>query len=190
MPPKAQITREMIIGAGLKTVRSEGAEALNVRRIAAELSCSTQPIMYQFASMEELKSEIYSAADRYHGEYIMSAELTSGNPMLAIGLQYIKFAAEERNLFRFLFQSDKFANNNIGGLIEDEALAPIFEVLREQTGLTSEQSREAFTALFLAVHGIASLLANNSMEYDEEYFAKTLTNIFLGVIGMMKGGAI
>lgn len=187
MPPKTQITKDRIVEAGLKIVREHGAEALNVRRIAAELKCSTQPVMYQFAAMDMLKSEVYRTADAYHSEYIMQADASDGNPMLAIGLRYIRFAAEERNLFRFLFQSDQFANTGFSEVLDSEALAPLYGVLQQQAGITAGQSRQAFAALFFAVHGIASMLANNAMEYDEGYFAEVLTNIFMGVIGMLKG---
>lgn len=190
MPPKAQITREMIISAGFELIRKEGQEALNVRRIAKELNCSTQPIMYQFASVEELKAEIYSCTNEFHSGYIMNIDTENEDPMLAIGLRYIRFAVEEKHLFRFLFQSNKYANSSLSGAVNDEELAPIFAVLQEEADITAEQSREAFAALFLTVHGIASMLANNSMEYDESYFVKTLTNVFMGVIGMMKGGNV
>ncbi len=190
MPPKSQITREMIIRAGLELVRKYGAEALNVRKIAAELECSTQPVMYQFSTVDELKNAIYSEADKYHSAYIINAEVTAENPMLAIGMRYIKFAAEEKHLFRFLFQSDKYANAGFNELIGNDELAPIFSVLQEQADITAEQSKEAFSALFLTVHGIASLLANNSMEYDENCFEGILSNVFMGVIGMMEGGDV
>ena len=190
MPPKSQITREMIVAAGLELVRSSGAEAVNVRRIAAELNCSTQPIMYQFSTVEELKAEIYSEADKLHSEYIMTAEVATDDPMLAIGMRYIRFAAEEKHLFRFLFQSDKYANSGFEELVGSEELAPVFEVLQAEAEITEQQSREVFAALFLTVHGIASLLANNSLQYDEGYFTNVLTNVFMGVIGAMKGGEI
>lgn len=183
MPPRLQITRDMIINAGIGLIRQEGEESLNVRRIASELKCSTQPVMYQFGTVEELKNEIYSEADKYHSEYIMAADPETDDPMLSVGLNYIRFAYEEKNLFRFLFQSDKYANSGINELIENAELFPVFDILSNETGLSTEQSKEAFTALFLTVHGIASLLANNSMEYDREYFEKTLTNVFMGVIG-------
>ena len=186
MPPKAQITKEMIVEAGLELVRMCGAEALNVRRVAAELKCSTQPVMYHFSTVEELKDEIYSAADEFHTGYIMNVG-ENEDSMLAIGMRYIKFAAEEKHLFRFLFQSDKYANRGFTELVEGEGLTPIFEILQQEAEITAEQSREAFAALFLTVHGIAGLLANNSMEYDEKYFEKILTDVFMGVIGMMKG---
>lgn len=190
MPPKVQITREKIIEGGLELIRLEGVEALNVRRIAAQLHCSTQPIMYQFSSVDKLTAAIYSAADELHSEYIMSADFTDGDPMLSIGLKYIKFAAEEKHLFRFLFQSGQFSNTGFGELMDSEELSPIFEILQKEADITAEQSKEAFAALFLTVHGIASLLANNSMEYDEKYYERILSDVFMGVIGMMKGGNV
>lgn len=185
MPPKQQITREMIIKAGFELVRSSGEQALNVRKTASALNCSTQPIMYQFASVDELKDEIYAEADRFHTEYIMDIDSRSENPMLEIGLRYIKFAAEEKHLFRFLFQSDKYANKGFGELIGGDELAPIFSILRREAGISEQQSRDVFAALFLTVHGISGLLANNSMDCDEEYFKKILNDVFMGVIGMM-----
>ena len=190
MPPKSQITRDMIVAAGLELVRSSGAEAVNVRRIAAELNCSTQPIMYQFSTVDELKAEIYSEADKLHSEYIMTADVATDDPMLAIGMRYIRFAAEEKHLFRFLFQTDKYANSGFEELVGIEELAPVFEVLQAEAEITEQQSREVFAALFLTVHGIASLLANNSMQYNEGYFVSILTNVYMGVIGAMKGGEI
>ena len=190
MPPKAKITKEMIIYTGMELVRKEGAEALNVRRVAAELGCSTQPVMYSFPTVEELKDEIYRSADEFHSGYLMNGCFESEDPMLAIGLNYIRFAHEERNMFRFLFQSDKIGDESVKELMDMEALGPIISVLEQEAELTSEQAKEAFTALFAAVHGFASLLANNSMEYDEEYFERVLSEIFYGVIGVMKGGTV
>ncbi|MBQ8780457.1 MAG: WHG domain-containing protein [Oscillospiraceae bacterium] len=190
MPPKAKITKEMIIYTGMELVRKEGAEAFNVRRVAAELGCSTQPVMYSFSTVEELKAEIYQSADEFHSGYLMDGCFESEDPMLAIGLNYIRFAHEEKNLFRFLFQTDKMSGGTVNGLMDGESLKPIITVLEQEAELTAEQAKEAFSALFAAVHGFASLLANNSMEYDEEYFERVLSEIFYGVIGVMKGGIV
>ena len=42
--------------------------------------------------------------------------------------------------------------------------------------------KKYFAALYYPVHGIASLLANNSMEYDEEEFEKVINMIKQGVL--------
>ena len=45
MPPKAKVTREMIIDAAFEIIRNTGIEAVNARTVSKELNCSTQPVM-------------------------------------------------------------------------------------------------------------------------------------------------
>lgn len=187
MPPKAKITKNMVIAAGFDIVRSDGQESLNVRSLAAKLECSTQPVMYHYKTVDELKSDIYAVADGFHTEYIMRPS-SDTNPLLSIGLNYIKFAHEEKHLFRFLFQSDKFRNVGFGELINGDDTAFLLEPLVQQTELTLDQAKTVFEALFICAHGYASLLANNSMEYNEEHCAELLTNTFMGIIGTIKRG--
>lgn len=189
MPPKSRITRQMILDASLQVVHDAGIQALNVRSVASRLHCSTQPIMYHFATMEDLKNEIYTMADEYHTGYIMNVDFEHHpNPCLAISKNYIQFAVEEPHLFRFLFQTDKFANRNLMDMLESEQLAPMFGAMGEMVQLSPEQARDAFAATFLSVHGIASLLANNSMDYDPDNCDKLMECVFCGSIGFMKTG--
>ena len=177
MPPIPKISREMILECSLKIIKKEGIENLNVRNIARSLNCSTQPIMYHYKNMDILKDELYKRIDQFHSEYLMKK--SDDNPLLSIGIQYIKFAKEEKNLFKFLFQSDKFSNFNLEDLINNEnGLQDIFAVIKKETNLNSEEIKEMFTILFITAHGIASLLANNSITYDEKYFKKVLETSF------------
>lgn len=188
MPPKAKITKEMVIDAGLKIVRTEGEENLNVRRVATELNCSTQPVMYHFKSVNDLKSAVYGLADEFHTHFIMIPDENAGNPLLSIGLRYIRFAYEEKNLFCFLFQSDKFKNISFRELVYSDYSAPIIEPICENTGLSESQAKELFESLLICVHGAASLIANNSIDYDNAYFERLLENTFMGMMGIIKGG--
>lgn len=187
MPPKAKITRDMVIEAGLAVISEYGEDALNVRSIAKKLGCSTQPVMYHFKSVDELKAVLYKAADDLHTGYIMNLKNTD-MPMLEIGMNYIRFADEKRNLFRFLFQSGKIVNTGFNDLMNGSSLDMLIAPLCAQTGLSHEKGREAFRSLFICVHGIASLLANNSISYDKADFEKILTDTFMGIVGQMKRG--
>lgn len=188
MPPKAKITKEMIIEAGLQTVRTEGEESLSVRRVAAELGCSTQPVMYHYKSVDNLKADVYAAADELHTGFIMTPDENAPNPLMSIGLRYIRFANEEKPLFVFLFQSGKFRNESFKELLEADSLDVILQPLCKAAELTIQQAKEVFALLFICVHGAASLLANNSLEYDEGYFIKLLENTFTGAVGAVKRG--
>lgn len=187
MPPRPKITREMVIEAGLGIVRSEGQESLNVRRIAAALKCSTQPVMYHFKTVDELKADIYAAADAFHTEYITRQD-GSSEPLLAMGLNYIRFAEKEKHLFRFLFQSDKFRNVGLSDMLGSEETEFLIKPLEEQSGLSRGQAKKVFETLFVCVHGFAGLLANNSMEYNEAHCAEMLKNIYNSTVEYIKKG--
>ena len=190
MPPKAKINKDMIIAAGLALVRNEGAEALNVRALAARLGCSTQPVMYHYETVNALRADIYAAADAMHTQYIMRFDADAQNPLLSIGLRYIRFANEEKHLFRFLFQSDRFCSKSITELLIDESAAPMTEALCAQSGLSGAQAAEVFATLFICVHGAASLLANNSLDYEEAFFVRLLEHTLAGAIKATQRGSL
>ena len=184
MPPKAKITREMIIEAAFDIVRREGADALNARTVAARLSCSTQPVMYHFKRMDDLKKAVYLHADGFHTAYI--TDVGGESPVLDIGLRYIRFAAEDKQLFRFLFQSDGFCGRSIDELIDDPELMPVLSLLSHFCEVDENSAKELFRTLFLLVHGYASMYANNSMQYDEKSIANDLERAFDALLTSMR----
>lgn len=186
MPPKARITREMIVEAAFEIARSKGAEHVNVRTVSERLQCSTQPVLYHFKKMEEIRRAVYGKADEYHSAYIM--DIQGDNPMKEIGLRYIRFAVEEKHLFRFLFQSDGFTGKSAAELINAEEIEPVIGILMREADIGREQAKMVFRSLFLIAHGYASMYANNEMEYDEEAVSSDLAFIFNGAVYAAKGG--
>lgn len=152
-----------------------------------QLNCSTQPVLYYFSTVEDIKKAVYEKADTYHTNYIMNLENDYGNPLLTIGMNYIKFAIEERNLFCFIFQSNEFSGTNLFDLLNAEELSPLLMVLQQQLELSQDLTKEIFSTLFIFVHGYASLFANNQMFYDEEQLINALTKVFYGAVSTAKG---
>ena len=76
MPPKAKITRDMIIDAGFEIAREEGAENINARIVSNKLNCSTHPVMYHFATIENLKLAAFERTDQL--SYAISDEYFGG----------------------------------------------------------------------------------------------------------------
>lgn len=185
MPPKARITKEMVVDAAFEIARAEGAENINARTVSEKLGCSTQPVMYHFKTIDELKKAAYRKADEYHSEYISNVH--SDYPMRDIGENYIRFSVEEKKLFRFLFQSDSFSGSNIFDLINAEEIQPIISILSKEANISTEQAKTVFRSLFLCVHGYASMLANNNMTYDEKCIADDLDMIRHSMITALKG---
>ena len=68
MPPKVRIRKEDIINKAIELIREDGIGSLNARSLSSRLGCSTQPILYQFSTMENLLDEVYRTVDQYHTE--------------------------------------------------------------------------------------------------------------------------
>lgn len=182
MPPKAKITKEMVIDAAFEVARETGAENVNARTVAKKLNCSTQPVMYHFATIEKLKRAVYEKSDWYHTEYLMNITKPQEGVMLGIGLNYIRFAIEEPHLFRFLFQSGFAAENSLLEMIDSKELIPVLSAMQEAMNMSIEQTKEVFLTIALFAHGYASIIANNSLEYDEKLVSAHLERAYRGAV--------
>ena len=176
MSKKPTTTKEAIIEGAFRLIREKGHEALTARSLAAFLGCSTQPIMYQFPNLELLKELTYQKTDAFHTEYLLA-----GDDLLEIGLRYIRFAEEEPQLFRFLFQSGRFSGLSLEDLIRAPEAAGVLTAVGAEEGLDPEAAAAFFEPLAALVHGYASLIANNAMKYDPDAIRKALTAIAAGL---------
>ncbi len=160
----------------------KGAENINARTVSERLNCSTQPVMYHFATIEELKRAVYEKADLYHSEYLMNIENFQKCAILGIGINYIRFAIEESHLFRFLFQSDFFRGSTLLELMDAEELIPVLSAMQGFLEINMEQTKKVFLTVFLFAHGYASIIANNSLKYDEKIIRSHLDRAYRGAI--------
>lgn len=184
--PKAKITREMVTEAAFEVARAMGIENVNARTVSEKLGCSTQPVMYHFARIEELKRAVYEKADRFHSEYLMNIENPEEGVMLGIGLNYIRFAIREPNLFRFLFQSGFAVGNSLLEIVDSEELKPLLDMMSGAMEMTAEQTKAVFVTIAMFAHGYASIIANNSLEYDEKIVAAHLERTYRGAVLAVK----
>ncbi len=182
MPPKTRITRDQIAAAAFAIARSRGAEQISARSVARELGCSTQPVLSCFPTVEAVRQAAYARADAFHTAY-----LTEGvEGPLELGVRYIRFAAQEGPLFRFLFQSGAFSRRSVGELLEAEELEPVLAVVGDAAGLEPERVRRLFRTVFLFAHGYASMFANNDMVFDEAAIAGDLRRAYAGALYAVK----
>lgn len=174
MPPKVKVTKNSILDAAYEIARCSGIDSVNARTVSQRLHCSTQPVMYNFATIDELKRAVYQKADEEHSRRLLDIRGRYPNPMMEIGMNYVRFAAEEPALFKLLFQTDAFENQSFEQLLEAEELRPVLEHFAAVAGADIGQAKKAFAIRFLLVHGIASMLANNTMKFDEAYVLSLL----------------
>ena len=129
---------------------------------------------------------MYEKADRYHTEYLMNVSEPQNGVMLGIGLNYIRFAIREPNLFRFLFQSGFAVENSLLEMINSEELKPVLDIMQNEMKMNARQTKEVFLIIAMFAHGYASIIANNSLEYDEKLIAEHLTLTYSGAVLAVK----
>ncbi len=183
MPPRAKVTREQIVDGALSVVRKRGAGALTAKALSEELSCSTQPVFWQFESMEELKKEVYAAALAVFGVYLRRQD-AARSAYLAIGMNYIRFATEERELFRLLFMSDFGQTDVVAARVEMEY---ILGVIGESGAVSDENAQTVYRDMWLFSHGIAAMMATGTANFTEAEAEKMLSDVYRGLVQNLEG---
>lgn len=179
MPPKVLIAKESIVNAAVSVVRCNGASALNARTIATALGCSTQPIFSNFATMEELKTAVLQQADALYQEYVRR-ETESGEhpPYKAGGMAYIRFAKEEKELFKLLYMCDR-SGEDIP--TDSHSFTQMTDIVRQNTGVDSETAQLFHLEMWAYVHGIATMFATGFLDLDWDLVSKMLTDAYQGL---------
>lgn len=179
MPPKVKVTKEAIINAAMDIVRENGAAALNARAVAARLDCSTQPIFSNYNNMEELRADVIAQANKLYQSYLQQ-DMSSGEfpAYKASGMAYIRFAQEERELFKLLFMRDRSAEDLTG---EERKIDGMVEIIHQTTGLSKEEAFLFHLEMWVCVHGIATMVATAYLNWDRELTSRMLTDVFEGL---------
>ncbi|MBE6692787.1 MAG: WHG domain-containing protein [Ruminococcaceae bacterium] len=180
MPPKVKVTKEDIISAAVEVVRAQGEQGINARTVANLLNCSTQPIFSNFATMEELRFAVVKRADEMCQEY-RQRESESGKypPYKANGMAYIRFAKEEKELFKLLYMRDRRSEP-----AEPEGTpidAKMELLIKNNMGVNDEEARMFHLEMWAYVHGIATMFATNFLNLDWELVSQMLTDAYLSM---------
>ena len=179
MAPKVKITKDDIIDAAMGLVRTEGERAIGARALASALNCSTQPIFSNFESMEELKLAVVKKADELCGEYIQR-EIEGGlyPAYKASGMAYIRFAKEEKELFKLLYMRDRTGEDPS---LDSPITAKMEDFVQSNTGLCSADAKLFHLEIWACVHGIAAMFATSFIDLEWELVSKMITDTYMGL---------
>ena len=179
MPPKFKFTRDEITNAALNVTRKNGISGLTARALAAELVCSVKPIFGLFKNMEEVGQEVFIASDLLYQNYLRE-DMAKGkySPYKASGMAYIRFAKEERELFKLLFMRDRSREK-----IEEnkEEIRPLMQLIQQNLGISEDEAYLFHLEMWLYVHGIATMIATSYLDWDDEFISRVLTDAYMGL---------
>ena len=179
MPPKFKFTRDEITNAALNVTRKNGISGLTARALTAELGCSVKPIFGLFKNMEEVGQEVFIASDLLYQNYLRE-DMAKGKypPYKASGMAYIRFAKEERELFKLLFMRDRSREK-----IEEnkEEIRPLMQLIQQNLGISEDEAYLFHLEMWLYVHGIATMIATSYLDWDDEFISRVLTDAYMGL---------
>ena len=179
MPPKFKFTKEEITDAALNVTRKNGISGLTARALAAELGCSVKPIFGLFKNMEEVGQEVLAASDLLYQNYLREDMAKGKYPLYkASGMAYIRFAKEERELFKLLFMRDRSREK-----IEEnkEEIRPLMQLIQQNLGISEDEAYLFHLEMWLYVHGIATMIATSYLDWEDEFISRVLTDAYMGL---------
>ena len=185
MAPKNKFTKEEMVAAALRVVRAKGFDGLTAKTMAEELGTSTQPIFTGFGSMDGVRQEVYATAVRVYDGYA-NAGLREKIPFFGVGMQYIRFAREEPELYRLLFLTRTQDKERSAMSAMQHLQVLVRPTLMEVYRITAEEADLYFRDLWLVVHSLATLIVTGDCPYSDQEIGRILTGVSVSICKAIK----
>ena len=180
MPPKVKYQKEEIIEAAVNITREKGINAVTAREVGAALGVSSRPLFTYFESVDELKREVYHYAKSMYKECV-EIGLTMKIPALGVGQQYIRFAKEEPELYKYLFISPPEGVK--GGAMEEMRISQ--DLVRESVmriyNMDAATADKFFRDLWLVAYSFTTLIVTGECPYDDNEISALLTEFSVSI---------
>lgn len=189
MPPKAKFTREEIIEVALSLAADKGIRALTARELGAALGVSTRPIFTAFENMEEVLSEVRKAALAKFEEYARKAQ--EFTPVYKeLGLQMVRFAAEQPKLYRLLFMTEKPEAKSFDDVFVNlgDMATLCVEAIQHDYELDYENARLLFQHNWIHTYAVGALIATGVCCFTEKEIQDMLSREFVAMLVLIKSG--
>ena len=178
MPTKIRISKDMILDAAFEIVKQDGMEKLSNRELANKLKCSIRPIYYQFENVEEMQKELYMKIEQYFYKFLLD-NMKEGIPKYKqVGINYIKFAKKEKKLFQTLFMNDTGLTPDAFVAKDGEDYKEIEKLIKISANIKEEDIKDFHTKMWIFCHGIATLVANDTIKLTDNQIQDLLSYEF------------
>ena len=175
MPTKIKISKDMILDAAFEIVRKDGMEKLSNRELASKLKCSIRPIYYQFENVEEMQKELYLKIEQYFYKFILDNMVKEIPKYKQVGINYIKFAKKEKKLFQTLFMTDVGLTPDAFVSKAGEDYKEIEKFIKISANIKEEDIKDFHTKMWIFCHGIATLVANDTIKLTDNQIQDLLS---------------
>ena len=173
MPPKPKYTKEELVEVALELTRESGIDAVVARNLGNKLEVAPSTVFTHFESIEEIRQAVFTAARGLYNEYVEEG-LRMTPPMKGFGVQYIRFAMEEHNLFILLFMQKREGFKMVDFIVNEGHYERIIKAAQADFSLERGQAELLYHNMFTYAHGIAAMSATGVCSFSVEEIAQML----------------
>ena len=174
MPAKPKFTKAEIIEAAYEIALKGDLSLVTAREVGKALGTSSSPIFTVFENMEQLKAEVWKKAMSEFYARVENAE-KGDLPYRNVGVETVKTAVEQPNLFRILFinkRPTECKNLNVGS--EEATLNRIYALIENSYNISPDQAKLIHDQMWFYTFGLAMHCVNQPLTEAE---IKTLLSL-------------
>lgn len=176
MARKESITKQMILDTAFAMAREEGVGNITARKLAERAGCSTQPIFRSYQNMDDLLAEVYEMAAQFFQDYYGFYPKTGKTPFADLGMAYIAFAREEKELFRLLFVPEtrkKGLYELLNGKQEN-----VKNEIQAASAAGCPDPSALFMKMWIFIHGAASMSLTGDYDLSDQETREILEDVY------------
>ena len=183
MPPKPKYTKEEIVAAAYEITREKGIDAVVAREVGRRLNTSSSPIFTVWNSVEELKEDVRKLSREKYKQYM--ADIFDYSPSFKeFGMRCVSFAAEEPNLFRLLFLSQREEHSPYVRFKQEFEVIfiPLVEEIVNQFEISKADAEELLGQMIIFANGISAYVINDANSFSKETVSFILSQVCIGIV--------
>ena len=174
--------RASAIAVGREMIKRGGINALGLRKVAERLQVSPAAIYRHFEDVDALQAEICAVVRQELGEYMLSERdkspksrskgLNARIRFRSLGNSYLDFAKKNKKLFESAFLFRLHGKNQEAESLAWNLLTESLDELRSAGELLAKTDEEACMLAWSAVHGLATLVAQDAIPPERYELSK------------------
>ena len=173
MPPKPKFTKEELIQVALELAREGGLEAVVARNLGKKLDTAASTIFTHFDSVEDIRQAVVESARGLYNGYVEEG-LKMVPPMKGFGVQYIRFAMEESNLYAILFMNKRDDFKYVDFIVDEGHYEKVITAAEKDFALNRQQAEFLYHNMWAYAHGIAVMSATGVCKFSLEEISQML----------------
>lgn len=161
MPSSPKILKEAILETAFTILLRDGYEEVNIKNIAKELNCSTQPISRQFGNMENFRKALFVYCVDYVNQRFALEEEAVEAVIENIAKRYIEIAYDTPKLYKYLYMGGQEGGymQRVSKEMRRENHQKVLAGLVAKYNISQEAAERYLENINYYVHGMAAYVA-------------------------------